>query len=221
MSNLLGEVYEPVRASSLISGSELIEREGVDLQKGMNFRDGGDLISVFLVLQHDGVFKDAWDERMSFYSFRGHDSTTGAGREHDQIAMYESGRLSDNGKFLKAARAFSEGARTMPLQVQVYEKVSAGVWFDKGIFNLVDARQEKEDSRNVFTFLLRPANLARVEGNARHAERMMSATEKAEIWERAHGRCEGCGTQTGLRFVPRESVLKCPDCRGEHVGLLG
>ncbi len=221
MSNLLGEVYEPVRASSLVSGSELIEREGVDLQKGMTFRDLEDTLSVFLVLEHDGEFKDTWDARTFTYSFRGHDSTTVSGREHDQIAMYESGKLSDNGKFLKAARAYAEGARRVVLQIQVYEKVSSGVWFDKGIFNLVDARQDTDGGRKVFTFLLQPANLSRIADDAHHGERMMSAAEKAAIWERARGRCEGCGTQTGLRFVPKEGVLKCPACRGEEIGLLG
>ncbi len=219
VSNLLGEVYEPVRASAIISSGELIEREGVELHTGMTFRDLEDRISVFLVLSHDGEFVDSWDERAKIYLFRGHDSVTKEGRLPDQIEMYESGRLSENGKFAKAARAFKEGTRRSALPVQVYEKVAAGVWYDKGIFNLMDVRRDRVGERSVFTFLLQPANIARIADDTHHAERMLSATDKVAIWDAAHGRCTDCGLQTGLRFFADE--LRCPACRGENIGLLG
>lgn len=222
MSNFLGEVYEPVRGSALLSGGELIDREGIDLQRSMLFRDLEERIAVFLVLPHDGAYRDAWDERSKAYRFRGHDSTTvESGREKDQIGMYASGRLSENGKFYKAARAYRDGVRAEPLSVQIYEKVESGVWYDKGIFNLVDAEHADEDGRRVFTFILTPANLSRIADDPHHAERMMSAAEKAEIWAACRGRCARCGVQQGLRFMHERRSLECPTCRGEDIGLLG
>src|SRR3954469_6240161 len=104
-SNFLGEVngYSH-RASPILSAAELIAREGVNLQKGMNYRDTGGLLSVFLVLSHEGVFHDQWNEDTETYTYQGHDSTTvEGGRLKDQIAIYSDGRVTDNGKFYKAA----------------------------------------------------------------------------------------------------------------------
>src|SRR5262249_18906973 len=105
MSNFLGDVtgFSP-RGSQIISGSEVIAREGVELHKGMNFRDRGGLLSVFLVLKREEGFTDEWNDDSEIYTFEGHDSTTVEnGRSIDQIAMYPDGRLSDNGKFFKEA----------------------------------------------------------------------------------------------------------------------
>lgn len=222
MSNFLGDVYLPTAASAILSGSELISREGVNLQKGMNYRDKNEL-SVFLVLPHDGEYTDEWHPETSTYVFRGHDSVTGeAGKEQDQVAMYESGRLSDNGKFLKAARIFADGLYNVPLQIHVYEKLDAGIWFDKGIFDLVDAAEVSKDGRRVYEFYLRPSAIL---AEGRHVrERMLPVAVKAAAWAAASGRCVECGTETGLRFVPDAGGstvrLLCPAHRGEESGLL-
>src|ERR1700683_4764924 len=99
-SNFLGDPESFRHVSGIISAQELIAREGLDLRKGMNFRDGEPLLSVFLVLPHDEVFKDEWHEDTQIYVYQGHDSTTVEnGKAVDQLMMYESGRLTDNGKF--------------------------------------------------------------------------------------------------------------------------
>ena len=201
VSNFLGEVVQIERISSIISGNEIMAREGVNLQKGMNFRDGEALLSIFLVLPHEAVFKDTWDADTEIYTYLGHDSTTvESGKLEDQILMYESGKLTDNGKFRKAANGFKDGIRTEPMQVQVYEKLDAGIWFDKGIFNLVDSMQVTEEGRRVYQFHLNPIG---TESN--FDERMLSATVKAEAWVTAKGRCATCKGEEGLRFVAEAS----------------
>src|ERR1700744_1760211 len=136
MSNFLGDPT-PRSRSPIISSAEVISREGVELHKSMNFRDDEFMLSVFLVLPRERGYADVWDDENQQLIFEGHDSTTvESGRSPDQLAMYESGKLTDNGKFLKAANAFKDGIRKEPLQIQVYEKIDAGVWFDKGIFDL-------------------------------------------------------------------------------------
>lgn len=203
ISNFLGDVGSPHAASAIISASELIAREGVNLQKGMNFRDTGPMLSVFLVLPREGGYTDEWHEDTQTYVYEGHDSTTvESGKSVDQLTMYESGKLTDNGKFVKAANAFKDGVRKDPLQVQVYEKLDAGVWYDKGIFDLVDAKPVTEEGRKVFKFYLTlaDAELYAVDDPDRQ-ERMLSAETKLAVWQRDKGRCAACETQGGLRFI--------------------
>ncbi len=227
-SNFLGEVNGPAhRASPILSAAELIAREGVNLQKGMNYRDAGGLLSVFLVLEHEGEYHDEWDADSETYTYQGHDSTTVSdGKLRDQIAMYSDGRATDNGKFLKAANNFKDGMRDEPLQVQVYEKLDPGVWFDKGIFNLVDARHMSEGGRKVYKFSLNPAGnrAGSAESEEDYIERMLGAGEKESIWKRDGGRCAVCGAETGLHFAKTgaEMQLLCENHAGRAKrGLLG
>ena len=215
-SNFLGEVGagEGRMPSSIISASELITREGVELKNGMNFRDAGEQLSVFLVLPREGGFNDEWREEMQMYVYVGHDSTTvESGKVRDQLMMYESGKLTENGKFLKATNAFKDGVRKEPLQVQVYEKLTPGVWYDKGIFNLIDAKHENEGGRKVYKFYLTLADAEFYSADdPDKAERMLPAATKLEIWERCNGRCAECGVQTGLRMIAvsgRGMELRC------------
>ena len=225
MSNFLGEVKGVLKPTSILSGTELIEREGVDLKKGMNFRKDVWMTSVFLVLpSHDGEYKDAWDEDTEMYTFEGHDSTTieAGGKSKDQLLMYADGRFTDNGKFYKAANEFKDRLRKEPMRIQVYEKLDAGAWFDKGIFDLVDARKAKEDGRVLIKFDLQPVGEG--QDDAIFTERMLSVVAKAEVWKRDNGRCSKCKAQTGLRFIEEKKKhtvhLLCAKCRGESGGLL-
>lgn len=225
MSNFLGDIGSVSTLSSILSAAELMTREGVDLRKGMNYRDDGLLLSVFLVLPtHDGEYRDRWNAETGIYEFEGHDSTTidAGGKAPDQLMMYESGRVTDNGKFYKAAHAFKDGIRAEPLQIQIYEKLDAGVWYDKGIFNLVDARRVSEGGRMVFKFDVQPVGRA---AEAIETERMLPITEKIAAWVRDKGRCAYCTEQSGLRFVPAYGKLRviCATHRGEQAsrGLLG
>lgn len=205
-SNFLGNAGVR-RISAIISGNELIAREGVNLTKGMNFRDERTgLASVFLVLpSHNGEFKDEWNGDTNIYIFEGHDSTTAeADKRSDQLMMYESGKVTDNGKFYKAAHAFKDGLVRMPMQIHVYEKLDPGVWFSKGIFNLIDAERVSEGGRKVFKFHLMPAEAFEtgVLRDEDGVEAMIPAAIKFAVWERAGGRCESCNEDRDLRFVP-------------------
>ena len=194
--------------SLIISASELSAREGMNLQKGMNYRDSGESLSVLLVLEREGIFTDLFDTTRGMYEYEGHDSVAeGAeGRRDDQLLMYASGKPTDNGKFYKAANAFKEGLRPEPLQVQIYEKLDPGVWFDKGIFNLIDAtyRREERDgiSRKVARFYLVPADaMLPVTERMLWNERMLPASVKTLVWARDRGRCSVCDEQSGLHFA--------------------
>ncbi|MDO8514789.1 MAG: HNH endonuclease signature motif containing protein [bacterium] len=175
------------------------------MQKGMNFRNDDTRLSVFLMsARRNAPYKDEWDEEKQLLIYEGHDlSAKGANKKSvDQPMTRDSGRLSDNGKFYKEAIDFKGGVREFPLQIQVYEKLDIGVWFDKGIFNLIDARYIDEDGRKVFKFYLTPADGARLvidDSDYRH-ERMIPTSVKVEVWKRDKGICRECGANTGLHY---------------------
>jgi hypothetical protein len=226
-SNFLGEVKAARTPSSIISTAEMIEREGTEVKNSLNFRDRKDRLSVVLVLPREDGFRDEWLEGEQRYVVEGHDSVTSeGGKAKDQLLAYPSGALTENGKFVKAANEFEDGVRREPLQAQVYEKLSAGAWYDKSIFNLMQAKKEMRGGRQVFRFYFA---LADAEFYGAHdsdkAERMLPAQMKAEIWERCRGRCVECGVQMGLRMVEVrgcEMELRCTAHGGRRgSGLLG
>ena len=201
--------------SLIISMSEVIAREGIELARGMNFRDSGGPLSVLLSLPRDGEYTDTWDAARGLFIYEGHDSIAeGArGREDDQLLMYASGKPTENGKFYKAAHAYKDGQkdgmRELPLQVQVYEKLDPGVFFDKGIFNLADATFASDGRRKVVKLYLSPADAADPE--ASWSERMIDLAMKAEVWKQTGGRCATCAREEGLHFMlgAREVALLC------------
>ncbi len=206
MSNFLGDPGGAREApSAIIYTNELVAREGELLTKGMNFRGEGERLSVFLVLEREGKeYKDAWNQKLQRYTFEGHDSTTTeGGKEKDQLLMYPSGKPTENGLFYRAAHAFKDGVRRDPLQVQIYEKLETGAWFDKGIFNLVDAAGEKEGGRTVYKFYLTPADaeIDPDEWDEGRSERLIPAKKKADLWKKCVGRCMSCGSERSLHFL--------------------
>ena len=222
-SNFLGDVSISRPRSSVISANELASREGVALTKGLNFRDERDRLSVFLVLERGEGFKDEWNPGTGVYIYEGHDSTTvESGKSVDQLLMYENGRLTENGRFFKAAHAFKDGLRSDPTQVQVYEKLDQGVWYDKGIFNLIDAKQIDVDGKKICKYYMTLADAEFFAADDPDTiERMLSAKTKGEIWKHDNGRCVECRSETGLRFVPSPDGSKT-ELRCElHCGRMG
>lgn len=190
--------------SAIISYLELSIRERQQLQKGMNFRTDGRL-SVFLMsLRKNAPYKDQWLEDKQVLIYEGHDAKTDLKTKKaiDQPMYRDSGRLSDNGKFYTEAMAYKEGKRKEPLQIQVYEKLDTGVWFDKGIFDLVDAVYESDSERKVFKFLLHPTDEVRSITDLKEYkhERMIPTVVKVEVWKRDKGQCRMCGQVTGLHY---------------------
>ncbi|MDB5187982.1 MAG: restriction endonuclease [Candidatus Kaiserbacteria bacterium] len=230
MSNLLGNPKPGYVASDLLSTNLLMEREQILSQRGMHYRDITTHHAILLVLpSHGGEYKDEWNPETSVYTFIGHDSTTeeSQGEMSDQLDMYSSGKLTENGKFYRAAHEYIDGIRSIPLQVRVYEKIDSGIWFNKGIFNLIDARKVTDNDRTLFKFDLTP--LGDISGT-HFQERMTSAAIKSQVWLQDHGHCWECAKETGLRFtnictnhVPSVHLV-CETHRGESSekrGLLG
>jgi hypothetical protein len=126
------------------------------LQHGMNFRIASNH-SVILMSRRPGVpYNDAVTDQGRTLLYEGHDVPRARGirdpKRYDQPRTTSTGRLTPNGKFEHAALAFKQGQPPEP--VRVYEKIKDGIWTYNGVFELVDAWQEKSGRRNVFKFRL-------------------------------------------------------------------
>ena len=192
-------------SSPIISYTDLIVRERQNLQKGMNFRNNRNKMSVFLMsVRPNAPYKDQWLEDKQLLIYEGHDASAKGGdrKQIDQPMFRESGKLSDNGKFYNEAIAYREGKSSSPLQIQVYEKLDTGVWFDKGVFDLVDAKHTDDGGRKVFKFFLHPTDAMRSFDDVEEYkhERMIPTLVKVEVWKRDKGVCRECKANTGLHY---------------------
>ena len=179
------------------------------MQRGMNFRLHGKHSVILMSVQPNAPYQDHIEEDGSVLIYEGHDvprtTENPIPKDIDQPEFLPSGRLTENGKFAKAAVDFKIGLKE-PDIVRVYEKIKKGIWSDNGIFHLVDAWKEQDGRRSVFKF-----KLLAVEGedngsttadpikpNAR--SRIIPSSVKLEVWQRDAGKCVICGASDELHF---------------------
>ncbi len=178
------------------------------LQRGMNFRMRP-TYSVILMSQrtnapyHDRVLEDGIT-----IEYEGHDNSRRS-YEHnpkaeDQSDKLPSGKLTQNGLFIRAAESYKKGM-SPPELVKVYEKILPGVWSLKGYFDLVDYKVVHDGMRNVFQYILRLSDRADIADPSRTAApttytRLIPSEVKKEVWKRDRGRCVICGHTKNLHF---------------------
>ena len=114
-----------------------------------------------------------------------------------------SGKLTDNGKFEKAAIDFKTNKRD-PETVRVYEKIKDGIWSFNGVFKLVDAYEKQVNDRKVFKFILQLTD-EKIKGLKEVIEleedaRVIPSEVKAKVWKRDKGQCVKCGSKEHLHF---------------------
>lgn len=134
----------------MISYREMCRREGLRLRRGMYYRPRE--YSLILV-SPTAPYEDSWREGGRFLLYQGHDAPGKGGRNLDQPYKTAKGKLTQNGLFFEAARAFKRGEREAEL-VKVYEKVAPGIWRERGFFRLVDGWRERKGGRVIFRFKL-------------------------------------------------------------------
>jgi len=147
-------------------------------------------------------YNDRWHEDTGLLEYEGHDEPKRSDidpKKTDQPMRYSGGTLTENGKFYEAAQAYKEG-KSKPEIVQVYEKISDGVWCDRGRYELIDAKIIFDDQRNVFRFFLKPTSTPRAEEPLIRQTRIIPTAVKVEVWKRDQGRCVLCGSNKNLHF---------------------
>jgi hypothetical protein len=194
-------------ANEIISYLDMCQREGLSLQRGMNFQAGKGYSIVLMSTRPGAPYRDRYENGGLALIYEGHDiPRTQAGpdpKSVDQPEFIRPGSRTDNGKFHEAAQNYRQGLRS-PEKVKVYEKIRNGIWSYNGLFDLIDSWQEADGDRHVFKFKLIPAENTEL-GNAAHSEitepqRMIPNTVKREVWKRDNGRCVKCGATTELHF---------------------
>ena len=144
------------RYKAIVSYPDMVKREGMMLQRGMNFRVKPHYSIVLMSVRKGAPYNDRWDEERGLLEYEGHDERRVSGiapKLIDQPMSHPGGSLTENGKFYHAAKAYAAGERPAE-KVQVYEKISSGIWCDRGRYDLVDAAIVSDGQRKVFKLSL-------------------------------------------------------------------
>ena len=186
---------------------EMCRREGVSLQRGMNYELRNNHSVILMSVRPGAPYADRFENDGATLIYEGHDVSTSLENPNPKILNQpersENGHLTENGKFHKAAQECKAGKRP-PERVRVYEKIKQGIWSYNGVFHLVDSWQEEAQGRQVFKF-----KLTAVEGEddfsvpipkQSQARRIIPTWVKLEVWKRDGGKCTQCGTTENLHF---------------------
>jgi hypothetical protein len=191
----------------VISYLDMCRKEGVNLQRGMNFRLRGGLSVILMSLRPGAPYADRIEEHGKILIYEGHDIPSFRDgpkpKSVDQPQRNPGGGLSQNGFFYEAAHRYKPGKIEAEL-VKVYEKIKSGIWVYNGCFKLIDAWQEAINNRKVFKFKLALVDEDFVSNNADLKDiehnRLIPTSVKLEVWKRDKGRCVKCGSQDNLHF---------------------
>lgn len=193
--------------NAIISYIEMCRREGVSLQRGMNFGLGGNHSVILMSLRRNAPYDDQLQDEGTVPIYEGHDEPRSSRvpdpKRVDQPERTPAGGLTQNGLFWRAAEEAKASLRP-PERVRVYEKLRQGIWSYNEVFHLVDAWRQESNRRQVFKFKLVAVegedNLdlpARLDAARR---RVIPPQVKLEVWKRDDGRCVLCGATDELHF---------------------
>lgn len=195
-------------ANEVISYLEMCMREGVNLQKGMNFGLGTDYSVILMSVRRNAPYDDRFDDDGETLIYEGHDEPKrGPGfdpKSMDQPEFTRNGTFTENGRFAQAVRDYQAGLRP-PERVRVYEKIRSGIWAYSGFFHLVDYWLESDGRRNVFKFKLviteeTDSAFAGVPAIPDEPQRVIPTAVKLAVWRRDGGKCVKCGATDELHF---------------------
>jgi hypothetical protein len=181
---------------------------GVNLQRGMNFRLRGTDSIILMSLRPGAPYADRIEDEGRVLIYEGHDSARTVNgpdpKQVDQPERHPGGSPTQNGLFAEAARRYKE-AEAPPEKVRVYEKIRSGIWVYNGMFELIDCWSEESSGRKVFKFKLRFAGTddhhrPTIAPPSLEDDRLIPSWVKLEVWKRDQGRCQKCGTSSGLHF---------------------
>jgi hypothetical protein len=194
-------------SNEVIPYIEMCRREGISLQRGMNFQTRDNHSVILMSVRRGAPYADRFEDDGTTIVYEGHDVPRSrdnpSPKKLDQPDQTENGSLTENGKFHKAAQEYKTGAR-LPERVRVYEKIKQGIWSYNGVFHLVDSWREKSGGREVFKF-----KLTAVEGeedfstpvsSEPRVRRVIATWVKIEVWKRDGGKCAQCQATEDLHF---------------------
>lgn len=188
----------------------MCQEEGINLQKGMNFRVKPTYSIILMSLREGAPYADRVEDDGNVLIYEGHDiprdssNPTLNPKAENQELYTPAGSLTENGKFYKSARTAKFSRKYE--KVRVYEKIKAGIWVYNGIFDLVDAWEEQSSGRRVYKFKLvliediDQSNLSVENCHEIEHSRLIPSEVKREVWKRDKGVCTQCGSKENLHF---------------------
>jgi hypothetical protein len=194
----------------IISYREMCDQENIQtLQRGMNYRLNPNYSVILMSQRKNAPYNDRiCDDGLSI-EYEGHDQPKSENvkdpKDLDQPRITKTGRLTQNGLFVKAIEDYKNSLRE-PEIVRAYEKLFSGIWSEKGFFRLIDYRYDKDESgRRVFIFKLTESefdfeNNRLIEKKLRPRSRIIPSEIKKEVWVRDKGKCVICGATDELHF---------------------
>ena len=193
--------------NEVISYIQMCRREGVSLQRGMNYRLGRDHSVILMSVRPGAPYQDRFEDDGATIIYEGHDAPRSAEnpdpKNVDQPEFSDSHSLTENGKFHAAAQESNRGERE-PARVRVYEKIKHGIWSYNGVFHLVDSWCERSGGRQVFKFKLIAVegedDLSKPVPTHPITRRIIPTQVKLEVWARDGGKCVRCGATQDLHF---------------------
>jgi len=198
----------PAIQDDISSYREMCDAEGVQtLQRGMNYRLKANYSVILMSQRSSAPYRDrVYDDGVTI-EYEGHDVTKKSyehnPKNEDQPQTLPSGRLTQNGFFIKAVEQYKNERRPAEV-VKVYEKIFPGVWSLKGYFDLIDYNTVDDGKRNVFRFILRLSDRDTAEACQAPFERahtrLIPSEIKKEVWKRDKGQCVICGDKKNLHF---------------------
>lgn len=190
----------------ILSYREMCDAESVQtLQRGMNYRLNPQYSVILLSQRSNAPYQDKIHDDGITIEYEGHDVSRQSyqhnPKDENQPAKLPSGRLTQNGLFIKAVEKYKTGD-DIPELIKAYEKIMAGVWSLKGIFELVDYRIVNDGKRNVFRFILKLTNQAIADNTKIELShtRLIPSEVKKEVWKRDGGKCVLCPSRENLHF---------------------
>ena len=195
-----------IKAGDVISYLEMCGEEGVNLQRGMNFRLHGRFSVILMSLRRGAPYADRVEENGRVLIYEGHDAPkrkrVSDPKRINQPMTNPGGTLTQNGLFYQAAAKY-RSKQNQPELVKVYEKIRPGIWVYNGLFKLVEAWLEISNARKVFKFKLEV--MSNMENLTKEQElieysRLIPASVKLEVWKRDKGQCVLCGSKDNLHF---------------------
>lgn len=190
--------------NEIISYLEMCQREGVSLQKGMNFFADRPHSVVLMSVRSGAPYRDQIEDEGRTLIYEGHDAPRQSGgpdpKSVDQPEFTPSGSRTENGRFFLAAREHIWGKKP-PRLVRVYEKLHRGIWSYNGDFVLQEAWREDQGTRRAFKFkLVLPDDAAGTRDAEFEQRRLIPTQVKLEVWSRDKGCCTKCSAKDGLHF---------------------
>ena len=196
--------------TQIISYREIEDAEGFRPQNGMNFKTNNKNYSIVLMsVSENAPYEDKISEDGKIIDYVGHNLNKlyCKGKDPytvDQPLFLPSGKLTQNGKFAKAANYFKDGLQK-PEKIRVYQKLKKGLWSFNGVFDLVDVSQEESNNRKVHIFKLVLSDESVEDFQDENSylpddNRIIPGHIMLEVFKRDKGQCTKCPSKDHLHF---------------------